>query len=578
MVRSREGKMNEWFKKRYDTVKDKWGKWTPVQKGILIGIIVVILVAVIFLFRFSSQPTTVRLFNSPVTDEVQRSAIVTRLDQDNVRSYVSQDGYISVDSESIARTYRAKLVAEGYEPNAKDPYALFDTKKWSQSAFNNKVDWQRAQETALEGHLRQLDGIARANVKLSLPEEATFVSEQKPTTASVILFAKPGSDILTNKKQIKGIQHLVMRSVEGLREEDITIVDGNTGDEINDFKGMEQFDSLTAQEKRNKIIRKQESEYQAAALKSLQAIYTDDRVRIAAMKIDMDMSEKHTESEEHTGITIKPDNKDTPYDDSVIVNSLILSEETVDKTYEGTGYNPEGVAGVDGQNPPVYVDASNMIGKSTETGAKRNYALNTKHVTETTAPSVTRLTLSVNIDGKWNYPLYDEQGKIRVKPDGGYEREYVPLSEDELKQATLLVQNSVGYNRDRGDSVVVTNIANDRSDLFREEDIAFRKAQKRKTMILLILIGVAVVLVVFILFRIISREIERRRRLRAEELLRKQQAEREQALWDAKNDGMEVTMSVEERKRAELQENAIAMAKEHPEDVAMLIRTWLMEE
>ena len=24
--------------------------------------------------------------------------------------------------------------------------------------------------------------------------------------------------------------------------------------------------------------------------------------------------------------------------------------------------------------------------------------------------------------------------------------------------------------------------------------------------------------------------------------------------------------------------NAIAMAKEHPEDVAMLIRTWLMEE
>jgi flagellar M-ring protein FliF len=27
-----------------------------------------------------------------------------------------------------------------------------------------------------------------------------------------------------------------------------------------------------------------------------------------------------------------------------------------------------------------------------------------------------------------------------------------------------------------------------------------------------------------------------------------------------------------------LQETAVAMAKEHPEDVAMLIRTWLMEE
>jgi flagellar M-ring protein FliF len=37
-------------------------------------------------------------------------------------------------------------------------------------------------------------------------------------------------------------------------------------------------------------------------------------------------------------------------------------------------------------------------------------------------------------------------------------------------------------------------------------------------------------------------------------------------------------MSVEERKRMELQENAINMAKEHPEDVAQLIRTWLLEE
>ena len=76
----------------------------------------------------------------------------------------------------------------------------------------------------------------------------------------------------------------------------------------------------------------------------------------------------------------------------------------------------------------------------------------------------------------------------------------------------------------------------------------------------------------------ISREIERKRRLKEEEILRKHQMEREKTLWEAEQAGMEVTMSVEERERAELQENAIAMAKEHPEDVAMLIKTWLMEE
>ena len=105
----------------------------------------------------------------------------------------------------------------------------------------------------------------------------------------------------------------------------------------------------------------------------------------------------------------------------------------------------------------------------------------------------------------------------------------------------------------------------------------FRQLQTRQTLIITG-IGIAILLVAFILFRIISREMERRRRLKEEEILRRHQAERERALWEAEQQGMEVSMSVEERKRLELQENAISMAKEHPEDVALLIRTWLMEE
>ena len=92
------------------------------------------------------------------------------------------------------------------------------------------------------------------------------------------------------------------------------------------------------------------------------------------------------------------------------------------------------------------------------------------------------------------------------------------------------------------------------------------------------LIGIAVLLVAFIAFRLISREVERRRRLREEELARQHQAMREAALRSAEEEGTEVEMSVEERARLEMQENAINMAREHPEDVAQLIRTWLMEE
>ena len=425
--------------------------------------------------------------------------------------------------------------------------------------------------------MEQLDGVRSANVILTLPDESLFSENQKPTTASVTIFAND-PDVLSSRSRVKGLQRLISRSVEGLSEDNITIVNGETGEEINDFEGMEASDRISLVAKQEKEIRKLESEYSSQVLKQLQTTFGDKRVKVTNMTIEMDMSQETFTSKEYTGITIKPDNPDTVYDDSETVHSLVISEETVDKDFTGTGYNPEGPAGIEGQNPPVYSDMSNVIGKSTEQGVKRNYALNEKNIAGTKSPEKGRRTISVNIDGIWNYPLYDENGKLKLSKTGGYEREYVPISDEELEKVTKLVQGAIGYNVQRGDSVTVTNIQFDRTDQFREEDAAYIKAQQTKKTIFFVLLGIAVVLIIFIAFRLISREIERRRRLREEELLRRQQAEREQAIWDAKNEDISVTMSVEERRRAELQENAIAMAKEHPEDVAMLIRTWLREE
>ena len=570
--------MNEWFKKVINGFKERWAKWTKVQKGIGIGIVALVIVAIVVLTSVSSKPTTVRLFNVPITDEAERTEICLRLDQDNVKYYATTDGYISVNDEATAKKYRAVLIAENLEPKRFDAYSIFDTTKWARTDFDDKVNWQRAQEKALEQRLSYLDGIRDAKVGLVLPDESLFASTQNPVSASVILYSKGGSEILSDKKQIKGIQHLIQRSIEGLKDENISIVDGNTGLEINDFSGMEATERIDNIAKEQRLIQKLENEYSARILKALEETYGRKRVKIANMKIDMDMSKRNSTSTEYTGITVVPDNPDTPYDDSDIRTNLVISSETIKKEFVGTGYNPEGPAGVEGQNPPVYSDMSNMIGKQTETGEKVNNALNQKNTTEEYSPSIKRVTIGVNIDGTWNYPLYDESGKLKLNESGGYLREYIPISDADLQKMKSLVRAAVGYDNKRGDIVEVVNVPFDRTDEFRKEDEDFRKKQQTKKTILFVLIGVVVVLIAFIIFRFISREIERRRRLREEELFRKQQAAREQALWDAKNDGMEVTMSVEERKRAELQENAIAMAKEHPEDVAMLIRTWLMEE
>ena len=187
-----------------------------------------------------------------------------------------------------------------------------------------------------------------------------------------------------------------------------------------------------------------------------------------------------------------------------------------------------------------------------------------------------RRTVSVNIDGQWRKKK-DAKGNLIIK-DGQIEREYIPISDEDLQKATQAVQDAIGYNALRKDSVSVLNIQFDRMAEFEKEDDAYFRGVQRRLILLFSLAGLAILLLLFIIYRIVTREIERRKRLREEELLRQHQLEREKALWEAEQAGMEVSMSVEEMKRRELLENVINNAREHPEDVALLLRTWLMEE
>lgn len=571
--------MNEWLKKMIDKTKEFWKNSSIVKKVILIGIIVAIIGAIVVATNVSSKPTTVKLFNATVTDETLRSQILDRISQENIEAFVSDDGYISVLDDKTARKMRSILVTEGLTPSNVDIFEGFYNRSWSTTDKEQNIRLKNLITQNLKMHLESLSDISSANVTLVLPENELFASDQKPVSASVILNIKSSSNLANERKRLLGIQKLILSAVEGLTAENLTISDMD-GNVLNDFEGMADMDRVSVIERQQKLRRKLEAQLKADVLIALQKTKTEDRIRDLNVTIDMDMSEKSNESTIYTPIEMKADNKDTPYDESAYVEGLPISQQTVTKEWQGTGYNPEGPAGVEGQNPPVYSDMSNVIGKSTETGVTQNNAVNTTHTKEKVAPRPGRVTVSVNIDGEWK-KLRDPKTHTYMidEKTGSIAREYIPVSSEELLALTNYVKNAVGYKKDRGDEVTVTNIKIDRSAQFAEEDEEYFKKQQTRRTILLVLISIAVVLVGFILFRIISKEIERRKRLREEELLRQQQAAREQALWNATDEsGVQVTMSVEESRRAELQENAINMAKEHPEDVAMLIRTWLMEE
>lgn len=568
--------MNEWLKKLVSQIKELWSKWTIIQKVILIGVIAAVIVALVLVVTLSSKTTEVPLFNVAITDEAQRDKIVYRLAEENVDVNVNATGMLTVKDEATARRMRAILVREDLVPGNVDPWNLFDTERWTTTDFERNVNLQRSITNQIKQHIEALDEVDVANVVLSIPEKTLFQEDQDPVSASVIIYPKPGSDITENKKKIQGIQKILLKAIPGLLAENVTIADAS-GVILNDFEGMKDIERIDVIAKEQKLIQTLETQYRAKILTALQLIFTEDRVRDLNIKIDMDMSQKVVEATEYSPIVLKEDDPKTPYDDSKYVESITLSSETVEKKWTGTGYNPEGPAGIEGQNPPVYSDMSNLYGTSEERGNKQNNVINTKHISEQKSPTIDRVTVSVNIDGEWKR-RYDEDGNLILLSNGTIDREYVPITAETIAQATSLVQDAIGYNELRGDSVTVRNIRFDRTAQFQEEDAEFIRAQQTRQTIFYALIGIVVVLVTFIIFRFISRELERRRRLKEEEYLRQAALERERTFMEAEQAGMEVTMSVEERHRAELLENAISMAKDHPEDVAMLIRTWLMEE
>lgn len=568
--------MNEWLKKFLEQVTGLWGKWTLVQKLILVGIAVAAIAGVVALFAVSSAPTMVPLIDAPIRDETARDRILTRLNEEGVKTTTNAAGVVMVADEKVAKRMRSILIREDLIPQGTDPWALFDRERWTLTDFERNVNLRRSITQMVTDHVKAIDDIDDANVTLVMPEKELFQADQNPVTASVIITPRPGSDIAGNRKKIEGIQKILKFAVEGLKDENIVITDQN-GLILNDFAGLADIDRLELSKREQKLISSLEAQYRASVLKALQQIYTTDRVRDLNVKIDMDMSKKAIQTEEYFPVEIKADNPDTPYDDSEYAKSITRSSSTSSTKWEGTGFNPEGPAGVEGQTPPAFKDMSNLYGKVEQQTVTQNEEINKRQIQEERSPTIDRVTVSVNIDGRWKWK-YNDKGEPILNKDGTIEREYLPIPDDDLKKAATLVQDAVGYNRRRGDSVTVQNIQFDRTRQFTDEDAAFIRQRQFQTTMLLLLAGVAVLLVAFIMFRIISRELERRRRLREEELSRQHQMLRESALRQAEEEGVEVSMSVEERKRMELQENAINMAKEHPEDVAQLIRTWLLEE
>jgi len=484
--------MNEWLKKFREQIKILWGKWTLIQKIILFGIIAVTMGGLVLLAGFSSSPSTVLLITSAISDPQKLDAISVRLDKEGVEHTITEDGHIYVADRKTAQRMVAILLREDLIPAETSPWDIFKMDRWSLTDFERNINLRQAITTNLEEHIEALDDIDSAKVTLVLPEDKLFEEDQNPVTASVIITPRPGSDIDNNRKKIEGIVKLVQFAVEGLIGDNIVISDYR-GTVLNDFGDMADFDRLELTGRQLKQKQILENSYKEQIFKELSQIFGKDRMSITKVDIALNFTKQTVTTEEHYPITTKVDNPSTPYDESAFVLSIPRSTENTSEEFNGTGFNPEGPPGQEGQTPPAYKDLNNLVGSYSKNSSIVNEEVNTRNIVEEKSPwEIKRITVGAAIDGTWR-KVYNDKGEMQFENGGVIKREYTPVSDEEIKKAQTLIEHAIGYDKTRGDSVIVQHIQFDRSEQFNLEDDEYRNKQRVQQTVLYSIIGVAII-------------------------------------------------------------------------------------
>ena len=155
------------------------------------------------------------------------ASVTQRLKDDKVPYQLTDNGTtIKVPQDSVYQE-RVDIAGSNVLKGGGTGYELFDRTNLGMTDFQEKVAKTRAVEGELQRTIDGLTAVQSARVHIATPDQTLYSSTQQPTTASVAVKLKPGLNL--DAAQVQGITQLVANSVEGLKPENVTIVnqDGN---------------------------------------------------------------------------------------------------------------------------------------------------------------------------------------------------------------------------------------------------------------------------------------------------------------------------------------------------------------
>jgi flagellar M-ring protein FliF len=200
-----------------------WQKINVVQRALLIAIILAMGAIGTLLTHWAKLPDMQILYADLNPEEA--SKITDKISEKGI-AYELRNGGKSVyaPSEKIYQL-RIDLAKDGLPGGDKGGYSLFDNEKIGISPFVQNVNLKRALQDELAKSIQMIDGVLLARIHIVSNEQAIFNASQSQKSASVVLKLKPGYRL--SNTNIAAIANLVAGSVEGLKTENITIVDSD---------------------------------------------------------------------------------------------------------------------------------------------------------------------------------------------------------------------------------------------------------------------------------------------------------------------------------------------------------------
>ncbi len=150
------------------------------------------------------------------------ATVTQHLKDDKVPYHLSADGKTVYVPEPDVSDERVAIAGSGLMKGGSTGYELFDRTNFGMTEFTEKIDKTRAVEGELERTIDGLDPVESSRVNIASPDQSLYTATQEPTTASIAIKTKPGASL--DADQVKGITMLVASAVDGLKPQDVTIV------------------------------------------------------------------------------------------------------------------------------------------------------------------------------------------------------------------------------------------------------------------------------------------------------------------------------------------------------------------